>query len=150
MPTNATMRHILYSVIFISLMLASCGSQEEVSRVLSPDGHVEAVLIETDGGATTSFGYRVLVETKGQWFSGEQVAWLYGAGRNEDAYGVNLKWNSDSELFIEYLDAREAKLMKRNINVAGRGVTVALHGGITDPTAPAGGMLHNLKKKGGG
>ena len=130
-------------------MLASCASQDEVSRVPSPDGRVEAVLIETNGGATTSFGYRILVETKGRWFSGEEVAWLYGAGRNEHAYGVNLKWHSDAELFIEYLDAREAKLMKPKMNVAGRSITIALRGGVTDPTAPAGGMLRNLKKRGG-
>jgi len=43
-----------------------------------------------------------------------------------------------------------AQRIQFNINIAGRGVTVALHGGLTDPTAPAGGMLHNLKKKGGG
>jgi hypothetical protein len=35
-----------------------------------------------------------------------QVAWLYGAGRNEDAYGANLKWTNDHELVIEYLKAR--------------------------------------------
>src|SRR5258705_13961034 len=86
MPTKSTMRYIRYwrsqkrcwmsSLIFISFMLASCASQDEVSRVPSPDGRVEAVLIETNGGATTSFGYRILVETKGRWFSGEEVAWL--------------------------------------------------------------------------
>ena len=145
------MRHLRYFVIFLLLIVASCiVSQEEVSRVPCPDGRVEAVLIETDGGATTSFGYRILVEKKGQWFSGEQVAWLYGAGRNENAYGVNLKWNSDTELFIEYLDAREAELMKPKVEIADRTIGVAFRAGITDPTAPAGGMLRNLKKRGGG
>ena len=40
-------------------LLAGCGlvSRDEVARVASPYGGVEAVLIETNGGATTSFGY---------------------------------------------------------------------------------------------
>jgi hypothetical protein len=44
-------------------LLAGCSlvSRDEVARVASPDGRVEAVLIETNGGATTSFGYEVHV-----------------------------------------------------------------------------------------
>ena len=39
---------------------------DEVSRVSSPDGKVDAVLVETNGGATTSFGYRVFIATPGE------------------------------------------------------------------------------------
>ena len=51
-------------VVILSLLLSACGiaSEDEVARVTSPDGRVEAVLIETNGGATTSFGYKVLVD----------------------------------------------------------------------------------------
>ena len=67
-------------------LLAGCGlaSRDEVARVGSPDGRVEAVLIETNGGATTSFVYEVHVVPKG-WPASNEVAWLYGAGRSEHA-----------------------------------------------------------------
>jgi hypothetical protein len=54
------------------------------ARVASPDGRVEAVLVETSGGATTSFGYEVHVVEKGRP-AGDRVAWVYGAGRNAQA-----------------------------------------------------------------
>ena len=132
-------------------LLAGCGlvSRDEVARVASPNGRVEAVLIETNGGATTSFGYEVHVVPKGRPVS-DQVAWLYGAGRNENAYGANLKWADDHELVIEYLDAREQRLERASVSVEGRAIKVSLRSGINDPTAPAGGMLYNLELTRGG
>jgi len=146
MPPKHRMRHLSTFMVLVSFALVSCGLQEEVARVSSPDGQVEAVLIETDGGATTSFGYRILVAKKGSWFPGEEVAWLYGAFRNEQAYGVNFKWCSDTELCVEYLNARQTELKKPSIYVKGRNIEVTLHSGLADPTAPAGGMLYNLRK----
>jgi len=136
-------------LVFLSLSLPGCGivSEDEVARVTSPDGRVEAILVETNGGATTSFGYKVLVGERGRWFSTRQVAWLYGAGRNEHAYGANLRWHSDTELFVEYLEAREQELKERKAYVAGRNIEVVLKSGITDPAARAGGMLYNLRKR---
>ena len=132
-------------------LLAGCGlvSRDEVARVASPDGRIEAVLIETNGGATTSFGYEVHVVPKGRPASA-QVAWLYGAVRNENAYGANLKWADDHELVIEYLDAREQRLERASVSVGGRTIKVSLRSGINDPTAPAGGMLYNLELTRGG
>jgi len=120
-------------------------SRDEVARVTSPDGRVEAVLIETNGGATTSFGYEVHVVEKGQP-TRERVAFLYRAGRNENAYGVNLKWVDDNQVAIEYWDARQQSLERASVNVAGRIIKVSLRSGINDPTAPAGGMLYNLER----
>lgn len=118
-----------------------------MARVVSPDGRVEAILIETNGGATTDFGYKVLVGERGSWFSRTQVAWLYGAGRNEHAYGANLKWHTDTELFVEYLEAQEQELKERKVYVAGRNIEIVLKSGVTDSAAPAGGMLFNLRKR---
>src|SRR5262245_24814939 len=136
-------------LVFLSLSLTRCGivSEDEVARVASPDGRVEAILIETNGGATTSFGYKVLVGERGRWFSSTQVAWLYGAGRNEHAYGANLKWHTDTELFVEYLEAQEQELKERKVYIAGRNIEIVLKSGVTDLQAPAGGMLYNLKKR---
>ena len=113
-------RHRKLSFLPIALaLLAGCGlvSRDEVAQVASPDGRVEAVLIETNGGATTSFGYEVHVVPKGRPAS-DQVAGLYGAGRNENAYGANLKWADDHELVIEYLAAREQQLERASVSVS--------------------------------
>jgi hypothetical protein len=107
------------------------------------------VLVETNGGATTSFGYDVHVVEKGRP-ARDQVAWLYGAGRNANAYGANLKWTGENELVIEYLQAREQTLKQATVNVAGRTIKVSLRSGVDDPTARAGGMLYNLERIRGG
>jgi len=128
-------------------LLTGCGfvSRDEVARVPCPDRRVEAVLIETNGGATTSFGYEVYVVAKGRP-PNDQVAWLYGAGRNENVYGANLKWTDDHELVIEYLEARDQRLERASVSVEGRVIKVSLRSGVNDPTAPAGGMLYNLER----
>lgn len=77
-------------------------SRDEVARVLSPSGRVEAVLFETNGGATTSFGYEVFVVKRGAKPSGSPAVFLNGAVRNPSAYGVNLKWSSPDSITVEY------------------------------------------------
>jgi hypothetical protein len=104
------------------------------------------VLVETNGGATTSFGYLVYVVPARE--SSEQhqgVAYLYGASRSEQAAGVNLKWAGSIDLTLEYLAARQADLLVANVSVAGQQIRVSLKSGVSGPTAPPGGMLHNLQ-----
>jgi len=67
-------------------------SRDQVSRVASPSGDFVATVIEINGGATTSFGCEVRIARKGFNFEGTEVASLYGAVRNDRAYGVNLRW----------------------------------------------------------
>ena len=70
-------------------------SKDEVARVVSPSGNIDAVLFETNGGATISFGYEVYVVEHGTQPSGSPVVLLYGAARNQHAYGANLSWPSN-------------------------------------------------------
>jgi hypothetical protein len=120
----------------IAVLLAGCGlvSRDEVARVGSPDGHVDAVLVETDGGATTSFGYEIHVVEKGKSY-GEAVATLYGALRNDHTYGANLRWRTDSELMVEYQQARAAALEKSSVRAAGRDIHIVLRPGVSDSKA---------------
>jgi hypothetical protein len=137
-----------YLIILLTLHLGCSGSRDEVARVASPSDSVEAVLIETNGGATTSFGYQIyLVPKGGRPNSGVQVASFYGAIRNDNAYGVNLKWEEAEKLVLEYLKAHSAKLIQEQATIKGEQVQVSLREGIKDANAPVGGMLHNLKKK---
>ena len=126
--------------------MLGCVSREEVARVPSPDGRVEAVVVETNGGATTSFGYEVQVfERTG--YRAAFVASVYGAVRNDNAFGVNLNWASNDELRIEYMEARQARLEHSSVHLGGRDIRIVLQAGIRDPDAPAGGMLDNSEHK---
>jgi hypothetical protein len=72
-----------------------------------PEWELRSVLTETNGVATTSFGYDVTVEAKGAK-KGTNVASLYRAIRNEQAFGVNLRWADDHVLRIQYLRANQS------------------------------------------
>ena len=121
-------------------------TNDEVARAPSPDGRVDAVIFESNGGATTLFGYQVELRERSFWRRSEDVAYLYGATRNESAWGVNVRWLNDREVRVEYLDAKKVWLNKPNIRLAGREITVVLQAGVEDRTAPAGGMLDNLER----
>ena len=125
-------------------------SRDEVARTRSPDGVIDAIVVETNGGATTSFGYEIdLARAGGGLLSARRVAFLYGAGRSANAYGVNLRWMGPDALAVEYLDAKSANLEVPLVSIAGRSISVALAQGIDDRNAPPGGMLYNLRKTGG-
>lgn len=132
--------------VAIPSALFSFFSQDEVARVTSPTAALDAVLIETNGGATTSFGYRVIVTRPGwHWRTGTEVASLYGAVRSESAYGANLVWQGVDALSVQYVRARHENLSLPSVSIAGQDVATTLLSGIEDPTAPPGGMLYNRR-----
>lgn len=121
-------------------------SWDEVARAPAPSTAVDAVLIETNGGATTSFGYIVYVVPRGQpaeRTDTQSVARLYGAWRSDSAYGVSLTWQDSTHLSLDYLRARNAELQDSLLTVAGHVIRVSLRAGTTDSAAPSGGMLWN-------
>lgn len=141
-----------FLLLIIFALVISCGDLgfDEVARETSPNEKVDAVLIETNGGATTSFGYRVFIVPKGEKIEKAiedwKVATFYSAVRNESAFGVNLKWYSENELVIEYLSAKNEQILKPEIIIENVNISVKLKNGIKDSKAPAGGMLYNLEK----
>ncbi len=149
MPTDAARRRSAAGIacVGLSLVLAGClGSSDEVARVTSPSGKLDAVLVERNGGATTDFEYEVFVvpvrESTSRY---KRVAFFYGAVRSERAYGVNLRWVTPSNLALEYLRARHEDLTLSSVAVAGECVSPSLRNGVSDPKAPPGGMLYNLQ-----
>ena len=131
---------------FFLVVSIGCVSRDEVARITSPSGKVDAVLVETNGGATTSFGYEVfVVPTQASTRLRKDVASFYGAVRSDQAYGVNLKWSDPSNLHLEYLEAREQEVLMPIVSIAGQEIHVTLKSGVTDPQAPPGGMLYNLQ-----
>ncbi len=145
---------IRFRILLLSVTLALSSacldldwSFDEVARVTNPTGKFDAVLVETNGGATTSFGYEVFVVTKGGRVKrGAEAAFLYAAARNGHAYGVNLKWDGSHSLVIEYLEAQSANLKLQKVIIRNEEVLLSLRSGITDSNAPPGGMLYNLEK----
>jgi hypothetical protein len=119
-------------------------SKDEVARVVSPSGNIDAVLFETNGGATTSFGYEVYVVKRGSQPLGSPAVLLYGAVRNQHAYGANLRWPSPDSLAVEYLSAKSAKVKMHTQSVGTQSIHFVLREGVTDNAAPPGGMLYNL------
>lgn len=142
------------AVAIVALPMAAsalCGalllglSKDEVARVASPDGKLEAVLVETNGGATTSFGYEVHVVQRAGKPNGSPAAFMYGAVRNESAYSANLHWEKSNLLAVEFLDAKSSEASTPSVLVGGQEILLAMRSGISDSKAPPGGMLYNLK-----
>ena len=137
--------------IVLPALLASCSSAswDEVAREESPSGSIDAVLFETNGGATTSFGYLVYLVPHGQRpHRRGEVAMLYGATRNEHAYGASLHWDAPQLLIVEYFRAQRAELRHPEMVVVGADtVDVGFRAGVADTLAQPGGMLHNLKPR---
>lgn len=135
---------VLLIAWFFSAMVGE-PSKDEVARVVSPSGNIEAVLFETNGGATTSFGYEVYVVERSAQPSGSPAVSLYGAVRNQHAYGANLQWTSPDSLAVEYLSAKSAKVNVQTWTVGTQTIQIVLREGVTDNATPSGGMLYNLR-----
>jgi hypothetical protein len=136
--------HVLtFAVIFAGCLI----SRDEVARTNSPSRDVDAVVVETNGGATTSFGYEIhLVPAGRSKYWGTRVARLHGAVRSGRAYGVNLRWRGPAHLDVEYLRAESAVVESGgSFKVSGKTISVTLTDGIDDPKACPGGMLYDLK-----
>ncbi|HWL53036.1 MAG TPA: hypothetical protein VNQ90_11415 [Chthoniobacteraceae bacterium] len=137
---------LLIVAVLLTLYFAFLPSRDVVRRLPSPSGKWVATVVEINGGATTSFGYEVRVARAGWNLGGSRRALLYAAVRSEKAYGVNLRWAAEKELLVEYLDARWTEVQPSGW--FGSETRVTLRPGVSDPSAPPGGMLYNLQKGG--
>jgi hypothetical protein len=90
-------RVILYSVS----MPVSKISYKEVFRVSSPDSLVDAVLVQTNTDATTSYGYRIYIVP-----TGSQPKYDAENFRADHFQGWALNWKEPKLLEIKYDEAR--------------------------------------------
>lgn len=88
---------------------------------------------------------RVYIEPARSGSLSHKVALLYGAVRNAEAYGVNLRWLNPRGLSIEYLSAKWTQDVVDRPVVDGESFSLNLRSGVTDASAPPGGMLYNLE-----
>jgi len=74
---------------------------KEISRFTSPDSKVDAVLMQTNGGATTSYGYFLHIVPKGK--STKKGDEIFRADRVE---GLIFKWIKVKRLEIKFKKAQ--------------------------------------------
>ena len=141
-----SMTRLSPALLLLSACLSSTVSRDEVARVTSPSRRTDAVLVESNGGATTPFAYFVYLVPKGAPVPVRgEIARLIAATRNEQAWGVNLRWDGPAQLFIEYRDARDTQFLRDRVLVGTDSISIALKDGVVDPSAPPGGMLFNIQ-----
>lgn len=138
--------------LFIVLSPYIC-SFDEVARFISPDNKYDAVVVETNGGATTDWSYLLFIVPRSRHISRYEIRWLpghadcfgylYGACRNQNAAGVDLKWLNTRTIAVEYLKARHGSIDK-TVWVGNQKFVIVNKPGIFNPSAPGGGMLQNL------
>lgn len=134
---------LLLMLFSCTALLGSCAT--EVARVDSPDGNHYAILTETNGGATTDFGYRVDVVSRlpfGLHGWSRQAASGYGTTRSECAYGINMRWLDARTLELSYFDT---ETLDHESQVGD--VRIKVRDKVDDATALCGGMLYNLKDR---
>lgn len=141
---SSRMRQVLLATVAMILMGCSFldeASRDEVAHANSPDGLTRAILFETNGGATTSFGYEI--ELRSATHQDEDpVAGgrLYGATRSGCSYGVNLRWLSPTVLALDFMEAKNLAVPTA-ATVGGKTITIVSRSRISDENAPCGGML---------
>lgn len=131
---------------FLLLFLAACDplggtSRDEVAWANSPDGRTHAILLETNGGATTSFGYQVELHPADH--QGEPpigAGTLYGAIRSDCAYGVDLHWLDPTTLALRFESAKQVRVPS-SLVVGGHQIRIVPQAGYKNDAAPCGGML---------
>jgi hypothetical protein len=82
----------------------SADSLKELKRVRSPDKKVDAVLIETNGGATVSFGNKVFLVIPEKKI--RQDDFKYAVFTADHYQNVDINWQANQQLLISYNKAR--------------------------------------------
>ena len=115
---------------------AAMVSSEEIARLRSPTGDLDAIVVEINGGATTAFGYSVLVVSAGRTeFWGVHILSLDSAITPECARGVSLKWTAADDLEIGYRHAARVEGPQSPVLINGRFVNVQLHPDVRASTS---------------
>ena len=116
-------------------LLVGCTGRNEVSRVPSPDGALDAVVLESDSGGTSSSDYSVYVVKRGATLGRYPVVMSFDAAlRGNSPHAVTLKWSDSSNLAVEYLSARKVTLPSGDIHLEDRHVRITPRPGVSDPS----------------
>jgi hypothetical protein len=123
------------SAALACLNTCGCADRYEVDRQASPSGSVDAVVVESNSGATTDFTFSVYLVAAGDtWQEGRRIVRLYGATKSESTYGVNLRWVEPGKLAVEYLGARGTKVDTTSVRIGRKEWEVVLRPGTRETT----------------
>ncbi len=108
-------------------------SRDEVARLKSPSGDLQAVIFETAGGATTDFGYEIhiisanAISPSMSCIDGQKDAavFLYGP-TTSGQYGFSLQWVEPDRLSVTFENSRGSDLLRPTFVIGQHNVTVSL------------------------
>jgi len=105
-----------------------------VQRATSPDGAVDAVVVEVNGGATTAFVYEVYLVPKGNPPGPDSVAGFYRLSTQAGDRPLKLfTWRDRDHLEIRFDGATQGNLDHAFVLVAGRTIAITCIGTIGEP-----------------
>lgn len=99
-------RKILLSFLLflaVGIIVSGCDpvAREEITRITSPDFMIDALLVQTNAGATTSFGYEVYFVPKGKQLTEEHPLF-----RGDKMKNLKLRWVQPKLFEIQYEQGR--------------------------------------------
>jgi len=105
---------LLTGTLAATMVFASCTGfvgewhYEEIQRVKSPDGVVDAVLVRGGGGATTGFVFAVFLVRSGTTFDEKAASFEQDRAvfRDDHHDGLQLVWTKPQSLEIRFAKAR--------------------------------------------
>jgi len=106
--------------------------------VPSPDGTLDAVLLEGSSGAPPTFDYSIYIVKRGATL-GRSPAVMYfdDARRGNGPHAVTLRWADSNDLAVEYLSAQKVNVAFEDIRLENRKIRITPRPGIVDPTTTA-------------
>jgi hypothetical protein len=135
-------------ILLSFLVLTGCSRNNEVLRITSPSGKIDAVVYESESNLAfvECCNYEVhLVEHKSISSNDILAVTLKGAMRNTISHGVNVRWQDDNKLVLEYSHAKSVNQHDKFISIANNTIEVTLKDDIVDTLARSGTMLFDIK-----
>ena len=127
------------AALTFALLVAACDlngppSREQVAWAKSPDGLTHAILIETNGGATTPFGYLVELHPADHQGQAPVRAVRLMSATSQCARGVELRWLDPGTLALRYVSASRID-MKHSVAVGNKTVRIVAQKETRNPAA---------------
>ncbi|MBS0580766.1 MAG: hypothetical protein JSR36_16025 [Proteobacteria bacterium] len=130
-----------YALGLALALLVGCSARHEVARLPSPDGALDAVLIESSSHAATAADYTVyVVKRRAPLGRYPAVMYIRAVPRGDDPVPVAPKWTAPDTLAVEYLSAKEVTVPHAEMHLENRTVRIAPRPGVLNASATPGGM----------